>query len=101
MFSGDEIIAVDNVSVVNSSHHQVVGLMGQAAQNGRVTLTVQRRIYQPQGMLFIFDREFQHHGPRSFLQNDLRDIYSSLRNRRRAGNKLGLENLAKRINVGP
>merc|ERR1712223_564653 len=41
-------IAVDNVSVVNSSHHQVVGLMGQAAQNGRVTLTVQRRIYQPQ-----------------------------------------------------
>merc|ERR1719464_1451667 len=48
LFSGDEIIAVDNVSVVNSSHHQVVGLMGQAAQNGRVTLTVQRRIYQPQ-----------------------------------------------------
>merc|ERR1712223_1331351 len=41
-------IAVDNVSVVNSSHHQVVGLMGQAAQNGRVTLTVQRRVYQPQ-----------------------------------------------------
>merc|ERR1719211_172591 len=48
LFSGDEIIAVDNVSVLNSSHHQVVGLMGQAAQNGRVTLTVQRRIYQPQ-----------------------------------------------------
>merc|ERR1719468_6531 len=48
LFSGDEIIAVDNVSVVNSSHHQVVGLMGQAAQNGRVTLTIQRRIYQPQ-----------------------------------------------------
>jgi len=48
LFSGDEIIAVDNVSVINSSHHQVVSLMGQAAQNGRVTLTVQRRIYQPQ-----------------------------------------------------
>ena len=51
LFSGDEIIAVDNVSVVNSSHHQVVGLMGQAAQNGRVTLTIQRRIYQPQGKI--------------------------------------------------
>ena len=49
LFSGDEIIAVDNVSVVNSSHHQVVGLMGQAAQNRQVTLTVQRRIYQQQG----------------------------------------------------
>merc|ERR1711899_244416 len=48
LFSGDEIIAVDTVSVLNSSHHQVVGLMGKAAQNGRVTLTVQRRIYQPQ-----------------------------------------------------
>ena len=49
LFSGDEIIAVDNVSVMNSSHHQVVGLMGSAAQNGRVTLTVRRRMYQPQG----------------------------------------------------
>ena len=49
LFSGDEIIAVDNVSVINSSHHQVVGLMGSAAQNRQVTLTVQRRIYQQQG----------------------------------------------------
>ena len=49
LFSGDEIIAVDHVSVINSSHHQVVGLMGQASQNGRVTLTIQRQIYQPQG----------------------------------------------------
>merc|ERR1719323_2977896 len=48
LFSGDEIIAVDTVSVLNSSHHQVVGLMGSAAQNGRVTLSVRRRMYQPQ-----------------------------------------------------
>ena len=47
LFSGDEIVAVDNSSVVNSSHHQVVNLMGQAAQGGQVTLTVQRKIYQP------------------------------------------------------
>ena len=46
LFSGDEIVAVDNVNVLNASHHQVVGLMGAAAQNGRVTITVRRRIYQ-------------------------------------------------------
>ena len=53
--------------------------MGQAAQNGRVTLTVQRRIYQPQGtyakkLFDFFDRELQPRGPRNCLQNDLRDI---------------------------
>ena len=46
LFSGDEIVAVDNVNVLNASHHQVVGLMGAAAQNGLVTITVRRRIYQ-------------------------------------------------------
>ena len=50
LFSGDEIVAVDNAAVINTSHHQVVGLMGQAAQNGHVTITVRRRIYQ-QGMV--------------------------------------------------
>ncbi|XP_071749112.1 membrane-associated guanylate kinase, WW and PDZ domain-containing protein 1 isoform X2 [Lepeophtheirus salmonis] len=49
LFSGDEIVAVDNNSVLNSSHHQVVGLMGTAAQNGKVTLTIRRRIYQQDG----------------------------------------------------
>jgi atrophin-1 interacting protein 3 (BAI1-associated protein 1) len=49
LFSGDEIVAVDNIPVINTSHHQVVGLMGQSAQNGRVTLSIRRRIYQ-QGM---------------------------------------------------
>lgn len=46
LFSGDEIVAVDNSPVLNTSHHQVVSFMGQAAQSGRVTLTVRRRIYQ-------------------------------------------------------
>jgi C-terminal processing protease CtpA/Prc len=46
LFSGDEIVAVDNVNVLNASHHQVVGLMGAAAQSGQVTITVRRRIYQ-------------------------------------------------------
>ena len=46
LFSGDEIIAVDGSAVLNTSHHQVVSLMGAAAANGRVTLTVRRRIYQ-------------------------------------------------------
>ena len=47
LFSGDEIVAVDGLAVINTSHHQVVGFMGQAAQNGRVTITVRRRVYQP------------------------------------------------------
>lgn len=46
LFSGDEIIAVDGSPVLNTSHHQVVTFMGQAAQSGQVTLTVRRRIYQ-------------------------------------------------------
>jgi atrophin-1 interacting protein 3 (BAI1-associated protein 1) len=46
LFSGDEIVAVDGMPVLNTSHHQVVGYMGQAASTGRVTLTVRRRIYQ-------------------------------------------------------
>ena len=54
LFSGDEIVAVDNYTVINTSHHQVVGLMGQAAQNGRVTLTIRRRIYQPGKQLLPF-----------------------------------------------
>ena len=49
LFSGDEIVAVDNTAVLNTSHHQVVGFMGQAAHNGRVTITVRRRIYHQQG----------------------------------------------------
>ncbi|XP_065215040.1 membrane-associated guanylate kinase, WW and PDZ domain-containing protein 2 isoform X2 [Planococcus citri] len=42
--SGDEIMSVDNQSVMNSSHHHVVQLMGKAAASGRVTLGIRRRI---------------------------------------------------------
>merc|ERR1740129_876714 len=43
LFSGDEIAAVDNNSVMGASHHVVVGMMGAAAQHGQVTLTIRRR----------------------------------------------------------
>ncbi|XP_013779275.2 membrane-associated guanylate kinase, WW and PDZ domain-containing protein 1-like isoform X2 [Limulus polyphemus] len=41
--SGDEIVSVDNQVVLNTSHHHVVQLMGNAALNGRVTLGLRRR----------------------------------------------------------
>ncbi|XP_011299823.1 membrane-associated guanylate kinase, WW and PDZ domain-containing protein 1 isoform X2 [Fopius arisanus] len=44
--TGDLIMSVDGESVMNSSHHHVVQLMIQAAQNGRVTLGIRRRINQ-------------------------------------------------------
>lgn len=40
--TGDEILAVDGMSVVHTSHHHVVQLMGAAALNGRVSITVRR-----------------------------------------------------------
>jgi C-terminal processing protease CtpA/Prc len=42
--TGDEILAVDLMSVVHTSHHHVVQLMGAAALNGRVSITVRRWI---------------------------------------------------------
>ncbi|KAK3103335.1 hypothetical protein FSP39_018567 [Pinctada imbricata] len=42
--TGDEITHVDNICVVNSSHHRVVTLMGIAGNNGRVTLGLRRRV---------------------------------------------------------
>ncbi|XP_041347543.1 membrane-associated guanylate kinase, WW and PDZ domain-containing protein 1-like isoform X3 [Gigantopelta aegis] len=42
--TGDEITAVDQVSVLNTSHRRVVQLMGAAARNGRVTLAIRRWI---------------------------------------------------------
>lgn len=47
--SGDEIVSVDNQSVLHTSHHHVVQLMGQAAQNGRVILGIRRRLQQKDG----------------------------------------------------
>jgi len=54
-------VAVDNVNVLNASHHQVVGLMGAAAQSGRVTITVRRRIYQ-QGKVQLIGNENEPRG---------------------------------------
>ncbi|XP_075219002.1 membrane associated guanylate kinase, WW and PDZ domain containing protein magi isoform X2 [Lycorma delicatula] len=42
--TGDEIITVDSQSVINTSHHHVVQLMGKAAVHGRVTLGIRRRV---------------------------------------------------------
>lgn len=42
--TGDEIVNVDSQSVLSTSHHHVVQLMGKAAANGHVTLGIRRRI---------------------------------------------------------
>jgi len=62
--TGDEILSVDGMSVVHTSHHHVVQLMGAAALNGRVTIGVRRWIpvhppsVSPQGTrLLDFNRE--------------------------------------------
>ena len=49
---GDEIISVDGVSVLGSSHRHVVELMGAAGEVGHVTLVARRKI--PVLGLFIF-----------------------------------------------
>lgn len=48
--SGDEIMYVDGQSVLNTSHHHVVQLMGSAAITGRVTLGIRRKM--PTGRYF-------------------------------------------------
>ena len=45
--TGDEILCVDGQSVVHTSHHHVVQLMGAAALNGRVTIGVRRWVAAP------------------------------------------------------
>lgn len=44
VLTGDEILAVNNESVVGASHHRVVTLMSTAAARGQVTLTLCRRL---------------------------------------------------------
>ncbi|XP_070557656.1 membrane-associated guanylate kinase, WW and PDZ domain-containing protein 2-like isoform X2 [Ptychodera flava] len=46
--SGDEILYVDGNSVIGSSHHKVVSMMGNAALAGRVSLGIRRRVRQRQ-----------------------------------------------------
>ncbi|KAK2704383.1 membrane-associated guanylate kinase, WW and PDZ domain-containing protein 1-like isoform X2 [Artemia franciscana] len=45
--TGDEILHVDGINVVHSSHHHVVQLMGAASSRGRVTIGIRRRVGQP------------------------------------------------------
>ncbi|XP_054737003.1 membrane-associated guanylate kinase, WW and PDZ domain-containing protein 1 [Anastrepha obliqua] len=42
--TGDEILSIDGINVVNSSHHKVVSLMGEAALRGQVTMILRRRL---------------------------------------------------------
>lgn len=42
--TGDEIVSVDAQSVLSTSHHHVVQLMGKAAANGRVVLGIRRKV---------------------------------------------------------
>ncbi|KAL9921885.1 membrane associated guanylate kinase, WW and PDZ domain containing protein magi isoform 2-T4 [Glossina fuscipes fuscipes] len=41
--TGDEILSIDGINVVNASHHKVVSLMGEAALRGQVTMILRRR----------------------------------------------------------
>ncbi|XP_055693692.1 membrane-associated guanylate kinase, WW and PDZ domain-containing protein 2 [Lutzomyia longipalpis] len=41
--TGDEILSIDGVNVVNASHHRVVQLMGEAALRGQVTMILRRK----------------------------------------------------------
>lgn len=53
LYTGDEIVSVDGQSVVNTSHHHVVQLMGKAAVNGAVTIGIRRRIPTHQGYFHL------------------------------------------------
>ncbi|CAL8105229.1 unnamed protein product [Orchesella dallaii] len=43
--TGDQLIAVEGISVIGASHHSVVQLMARSASAGKVRLTVRRPIY--------------------------------------------------------
>ncbi|XP_037918553.1 membrane-associated guanylate kinase, WW and PDZ domain-containing protein 1-like isoform X2 [Hermetia illucens] len=45
--TGDEILSIDGVNVINASHHKVVSLMGEAALRGQVKMILRRRIRNP------------------------------------------------------
>ena len=50
----DEIIYVDGISVIGSSHHKVVQLMTEAGHNGHVTLRIRRRTGKAIGIIIRF-----------------------------------------------
>ncbi|KAH8299646.1 hypothetical protein KR044_004205 [Drosophila immigrans] len=41
--TGDEILSIDGINVLNSSHHKVVSLVGESAVRGQVTMILRRR----------------------------------------------------------
>ncbi|XP_033154294.1 membrane-associated guanylate kinase, WW and PDZ domain-containing protein 1 [Drosophila mauritiana] len=41
--TGDEILSIDGINVLNSSHHKVVSLVGESALRGQVTMILRRR----------------------------------------------------------
>lgn len=45
LFTNDQLVAVDGISVIGASHHSVVQLMARAASAGRVRLTIRRPVY--------------------------------------------------------
>lgn len=42
--AGDELMAIDGITVRGKSHKQVLDLMTNAARNGQVLLTVRRKV---------------------------------------------------------
>ncbi|XP_017126006.1 membrane-associated guanylate kinase, WW and PDZ domain-containing protein 2 [Drosophila elegans] len=41
--TGDEILSIDGINVLNSSHHKVVSLVGESGLRGQVTMILRRR----------------------------------------------------------
>lgn len=42
--AGDELMAIDGITVIGKSHKQVLDLMTNAARNGQVLLSVRRKV---------------------------------------------------------
>ncbi|XP_017783080.1 PREDICTED: membrane-associated guanylate kinase, WW and PDZ domain-containing protein 1 [Nicrophorus vespilloides] len=61
--SGDEIVSVDNFSVLKASHRQVVHFMNQAATRGQVNLVLRRRNYPPMILPFSQSYPIDHMPP--------------------------------------
>ncbi|XP_030369026.1 uncharacterized protein LOC115620046 [Scaptodrosophila lebanonensis] len=49
--TGDEILSIDGINVLNSSHHKVVSLVGESALRGQVTMILRRRRTQQHATL--------------------------------------------------
>ena len=50
---GDEITHINGQSVIDATHHEVIGLMSQAGTLGSVSLRIQRKM-PPTGIEFVF-----------------------------------------------